>query len=58
MLGVCTDSNNEGNTEWKDSVKEAAKNLVTAIKNSPSPPSPPDTATTEILLQWMQLVNI
>lgn len=55
---MCTDSNNEGNTEWKDSVKEATKNLVTAIKNSPSPPSPPDTATTEILLQWMQLVNI
>ncbi|XP_043792426.1 liprin-beta-1 isoform X2 [Apis laboriosa] len=55
ISGVCTDSNNEGNTEWKDSVKEATKNLVTAIKNSPSPPSPPDTATTEILLQWMQM---
>lgn len=58
ISGVCTDSNNEGNTEWKDSVKEAAKNLVTAIKNSPSPPSPPDTATTEILLQWMQLERL
>ncbi|XP_031774154.1 liprin-beta-1 isoform X5 [Apis florea] len=58
ISGVCTDSNNEGNTEWKDSVKEATKNLVTAIKNSPSPPSPPDTATTEILLQWMQLERL
>lgn len=27
---------------------------MTAIKNSPSPPSPPDTDTTKILLQWMQ----
>ncbi|XP_043792430.1 liprin-beta-1 isoform X6 [Apis laboriosa] len=58
ISGVCTDSNNEGNTEWKDSVKEATKNLVTAIKNSPSPPSPPDTATTEILLQWMQMERL
>ncbi|KAK9304328.1 hypothetical protein QLX08_004309 [Tetragonisca angustula] len=54
ISGVCTESNNEGNVEWKDSVKEATKNLVTAIKNSPSSPSPPDTATIEILLQWMQ----
>ncbi|XP_043522886.1 liprin-beta-1 isoform X2 [Frieseomelitta varia] len=54
ISGVCTESNNEGNAEWKDSVKEATKNLVTAIKNSPSSPSPPDTATIEILLQWMQ----
>lgn len=53
ISGVCTESN-EGNAEWKNSVKEATKNLVTAIKNSPSSPSPPDTATIEILLQWMQ----
>ncbi|KOX68108.1 Liprin-beta-1 [Melipona quadrifasciata] len=58
ISGVCTESNNEGNAEWKNSVKEATKNLVTAIKNSPSSPSPPDTATIEILLQWMQPVNI
>ncbi|XP_033360304.1 liprin-beta-1 isoform X10 [Bombus vosnesenskii] len=54
ISGVCTESNNDGSAEWKDSVKEATKNLVTAIKNSPSPPSPPDADTTKILLQWMQ----
>ncbi|KAK1137186.1 hypothetical protein K0M31_001710 [Melipona bicolor] len=54
ISGVCTESNNEGNAEWKNSVKEATKNLVTAIKNSPSSLSPPDTATIEILLQWIQ----
>ncbi|KOC66703.1 Liprin-beta-1 [Habropoda laboriosa] len=54
ISGTCTESNNEGNTEWKDSVKEATRNLMTAIKSSPSPPSPPDTTTIEILLQWMQ----
>lgn len=57
FLGVCTESNNEGSTEWKDSVKEATRNLISAIKNAPSPPSAPDAATTEILLQWMQPVN-
>ncbi|CAK9822140.1 PPFIBP1 [Anthophora retusa] len=54
ISGTCTESNNEGNTEWKDSIKEATRNLVTAIKNSPGPLSPPDTTTIEILLQWMQ----
>ncbi|XP_076161418.1 liprin-beta 1 isoform X2 [Ptiloglossa arizonensis] len=54
ISGVCTESNNEGSTEWKDSVKEATRNLISAIKNAPSPPSAPDAATTEILLQWMQ----
>ena len=54
ISGACTESNNEGTTEWKDSVREATRNLVTAIKSSPNPPSPPDAATIEILLQWMQ----
>lgn len=57
LIGACTESSNEGNTEWKDSVKEATRNLVTVIKSAPNPPSPPDAATTEILLQWMQPVN-
>ncbi|XP_029033409.1 liprin-beta-1 isoform X3 [Osmia bicornis bicornis] len=54
ISGACAESNNEGNMEWKDPVKEATKNLVTAIKSSPRPPSPPDITTIEILLQWMQ----
>ncbi|XP_034185435.2 liprin-beta 1 isoform X4 [Osmia lignaria lignaria] len=54
ISGACAESNNDGNMEWKDPVKEATKNLVTAIKSSPRPPSPPDITTIEILLQWMQ----
>ncbi|XP_043260179.1 liprin-beta-1 isoform X2 [Colletes gigas] len=54
ISGACNDSTNEGSTEWKDSVKEAARNLVSAIKSAPCPPAAPDVATCEILLQWMQ----
>ncbi|XP_033333936.1 uncharacterized protein LOC117224860 [Megalopta genalis] len=56
ISGACIESNNEGTAEWKDSVKEATRNLVTAIKSSPSLPSTPDAASIEILLQWMQPV--
>ncbi|XP_076234046.1 liprin-beta 1 isoform X2 [Calliopsis andreniformis] len=54
ISGACTESNNEGNNEWKDSVREATRNLVTAIKSAPNLPLPPDPASIEILLQWMQ----
>ncbi|CAL7948807.1 unnamed protein product [Xylocopa violacea] len=57
ISGACTESNNDGNTESKDSVKEATRNLVTVIKSSSNSPPPPDAATTEILLEWMQPVN-
>ncbi|XP_015431887.1 PREDICTED: liprin-beta-1 [Dufourea novaeangliae] len=54
ISGACIETNNEGCTEWKDSVKEATRNLVTAIKSTPSLPSAPDATTVEILLKWMQ----
>ncbi|XP_076628487.1 liprin-beta 1 isoform X1 [Colletes latitarsis] len=54
ISGACNESTNEGSTEWKDSVKEATRNLVSAIKSAPCPPAAPDVATCEILLQWMQ----
>ncbi|XP_078036356.1 uncharacterized protein LOC144469699 [Augochlora pura] len=57
ISGACIESNNEGTAEWKDSVKEATRNLVTAIKSSPNLPSTPDAASIEILLQWMQPVD-
>ncbi|KAM0733030.1 hypothetical protein ACS0PU_012579 [Formica fusca] len=58
ISGACAESSTEsGNSEWKNSVKEAARNLVTAIKSAPSPPPPPDAVTEDILLQWMQPVS-
>ncbi|XP_031834085.1 liprin-beta 1 isoform X2 [Nomia melanderi] len=58
ISGACIESNNEGTAEWKDSVKEATRNLVAAIKSTPSLSSTPDAATVEILLKWMQPVQI
>ncbi|XP_029676628.1 liprin-beta-2-like [Formica exsecta] len=58
ISGACAESSTEsGSSEWKNSVKEAARNLVTAIKSAPSPPPPPDAVTEDILLQWMQPVS-
>ncbi|KAK2582301.1 hypothetical protein KPH14_004640 [Odynerus spinipes] len=54
ISGACAEGVVEGNTEWKDSVKEATRNLVAAIKSAPTPPPPPDAGTVEILMQWMQ----
>lgn len=46
-----------GDAEWKDSVKEATRNLITAIKNAPKLPPPPEPTSIEILLQWMKPVR-
>ncbi|XP_020283908.1 liprin-beta-2 isoform X5 [Pseudomyrmex gracilis] len=54
ISGACAESSAESSSEWKNSVKEATRNLVAAIKNAPTPPLPPDAATEDILLQWMQ----
>lgn len=57
FTGACAENSAEGNSEWKNSVKEAARNLVAVIKTAPTPPPPPDVATEDILLQWMQPVS-
>jgi hypothetical protein len=57
FTGACTENATEGNPEWKNSVKEATRNLVTAIKNASNHLSPPDAATGDILLQWIQPVS-
>ncbi|KAG5322556.1 LIPB1 protein, partial [Pseudoatta argentina] len=54
ISGACSESSAESSSEWKNSVKEAARNLVTAIKGAPMPPPPPDGVTQNILLAWMQ----
>lgn len=51
ISGACTEANEANDS--KD-VREAARSLVAVLKNSQTPPSPPDSATTEIILQWMQ----
>ncbi|KAI4483945.1 hypothetical protein M0802_013178 [Mischocyttarus mexicanus] len=57
ISGACAEGAVDGNTEWKDSVKEATRNLVAAIKSAPTPPPPPDASTIEIFMQWMQPVR-
>lgn len=57
FAGACAESSAESSSEWKNSVKEAARNLVTAIKSAPMPPPPPDSVTQNILLAWMQPVS-
>ncbi|XP_011646046.1 liprin-beta-2 isoform X4 [Pogonomyrmex barbatus] len=54
ISGACAESSAESSMEWKNSVKEATRNLVTAIKSAPMPPPPPDGVTQNILLAWMQ----
>jgi len=57
FAGACAESSAESSSEWKNSVKEATRNLVTAIKSAPMPPPPPDGVTQNILLAWMQPVS-
>ena len=57
LLGACADGS-EVNNEWKDSVFDAARNLVTAIKNAPNSLPPPDKNMADILLKWLQPVSI
>ncbi|KAG7201072.1 hypothetical protein KM043_017615 [Ampulex compressa] len=54
ISGACAEGTTEGNTEWKDTLNAATRNLVAVIKSAPNPPPPPDIATLEILLKWMQ----
>lgn len=57
LLGACADGS-EVNSEWKNSVLNAAETLVTAIKKSPSPLPLPDQNVKDILLKWLQPVSI
>lgn len=57
ISGACTDGGAESSSEWKDSVKDATRNLVSAIQNAPNPPTPPDDGIVELLLQWLQPIR-
>lgn len=58
LSGACAEAPEGGSTESKDSIKDATKILIAAIKNSSasssSLPPPPDSTSIDILLQWMQ----
>ncbi|XP_066581290.1 kazrin-like [Prorops nasuta] len=54
ISGACAEGAGERSTEWKGSIKEITRNLVTMIKTAPIPPPPPDPTTVNILLEWMQ----
>ncbi|XP_033216200.1 liprin-beta-1 isoform X2 [Belonocnema kinseyi] len=53
ISGVCADGS-EVNSEWKNSVLNAADNLVTAIKKAPSPLPLPDQNVIDVLVKWLQ----
>ncbi|XP_044012868.1 liprin-beta-1-like isoform X7 [Aphidius gifuensis] len=57
LSGACAEAPEGGSTDSKDSIKDATKILIAAIKNSStssSLPPPPDATSIDILLQWMQ----
>lgn len=58
MIGACTDGGDLSEPDWKDSVKQASRNLVAVIQSAPVPPSPPDSNTLDVLMQWMHPVSL
>lgn len=53
ISGTCAE-NIEANNEWKDSVVDSAKNLVTAITEAQCPLPSLDKKVVEALLKWLQ----
>ncbi|XP_043462051.1 liprin-beta-1 [Leptopilina heterotoma] len=53
ISGTCAE-NSEANNEWKDSVVDSAKNLVTAITEAQCPLPSLDKEVVEVLLKWLQ----
>ncbi|CAD6245331.1 GSCOCG00013652001-RA-CDS [Cotesia congregata] len=59
ISGTCADTTDGSHSlcDWRESVKEATRGLISAIQNAPYLPPPPDQNSTEILLQWLKPVK-